>query len=120
MATGRCGRLRRLISTYRWAQILRSTFSIGIQTFGAPSWVGPSKRPNKRLELTAPLGGRAGNIGVNAAASRSPFGERRRRSSSAVFDGPLVRMSRTLSKAPTVGAILVAAVGLGDGNWPVS
>jgi hypothetical protein len=32
------------------------------------------------LQLTAPLGGRAGNGGVDAAASRSPFGERRRRS----------------------------------------
>jgi hypothetical protein len=40
------------------------------------------------MELTAPLGGRGGNVGANAAASRSPFGERRRRSSSAVFDGP--------------------------------
>jgi hypothetical protein len=38
---------------------------------------------NKRMELTAPLGGRNRNVG--AAASRSPFGERRRRSSSAVF-----------------------------------
>ena len=47
-----------------------------------------NERPNKRLELTAPLGGRAGNVGVAAAASRSPFGERRRRSSSAVFGGP--------------------------------
>jgi hypothetical protein len=44
-------------------------------------------RPNKRLELTAALGGRSGNVGVKAAASRSPFGERRRRSSSAVFYG---------------------------------
>jgi len=45
--------------------------------------------PNKRLELTAPLGGRAGNGVVDGAvASRSPFGERRRRSSSAVFAGP--------------------------------
>jgi hypothetical protein len=43
--------------------------------------------PNKRLELTAPLGGRSGNVVVDAAASRSPFGERRRRSSSAVLDG---------------------------------
>jgi hypothetical protein len=42
---------------------------------------------NKRMELTAPLGGRAGDGVVNAAASRSPFGERRRRSSSAVLDG---------------------------------
>jgi hypothetical protein len=42
---------------------------------------------NKRMELTAPLGGRAGDGVVNAAASRSPFGERRRRSSSAVFGG---------------------------------
>jgi len=40
---------------------------------------------NKRLELTAPLGGRSGNVVVEAAASRSPFGERRRRSSSAVL-----------------------------------
>jgi len=40
---------------------------------------------NKRLELTAPRGGRAGDGVVDAAASRSPFGERRRRSSSAVF-----------------------------------
>jgi hypothetical protein len=40
---------------------------------------------NKRMELTAPLGGRAGDGVVDAAASRSPFGERRRRSSSAVF-----------------------------------
>jgi hypothetical protein len=44
-------------------------------------------RSNKRLELTAPLGGRAGDGVVDAAASRSPFGERRRRSSSAVFYG---------------------------------
>jgi hypothetical protein len=43
---------------------------------------------NKRMELTAPLGGRAGDGVVNAAASRSPFGERRRRSSSAVLGGP--------------------------------
>ena len=42
---------------------------------------------NKRLELTALLGGRSGNVVVEAAASRSPFGERRRRSSSAVFAG---------------------------------
>jgi hypothetical protein len=42
---------------------------------------------NKRLELTAPRGGRAGDGVVDAAASRSPFGERRRRSSSAVFCG---------------------------------
>ena len=40
---------------------------------------------NMRLELTAPLGGRAGDGVVDAAASRSPFGERRRRSLSAVF-----------------------------------
>jgi hypothetical protein len=42
--------------------------------------------PNERLALTAPLGGRSGNVGVEAAASRSPFGAHRRRSSSAVFD----------------------------------
>ena len=42
---------------------------------------------NERMELTALRGGRAGNGVMNAAASRSPFGERRRRSSSAVFDG---------------------------------
>jgi CubicO group peptidase (beta-lactamase class C family) len=74
--------------------------------------------PNERMELTAPRRGRADDGVVDAAAARSPFGERRRRSSSAVFDGPLVRMSRTLSKAPTVGAILVAAVaawGMGTG-----
>ena len=35
---------------------------------------------NNRMQLTAPLGGRAGNGEVDAAASRSPFGERRRRS----------------------------------------
>jgi hypothetical protein len=46
------------------------------------------RRPNNRLELTAPLGGRSGNVVVEAAASRSPFGERRRRSSSAVFGRP--------------------------------
>jgi hypothetical protein len=45
---------------------------------------------NERLELTAPRGGRAGEGVVNAAASRSPFGERRRRSSSAVFGGPFM------------------------------
>jgi hypothetical protein len=43
---------------------------------------------NKRLELTAHLGGRSGNVGEEAAASRPPFGGRRRRSSSAVLDGP--------------------------------
>jgi hypothetical protein len=48
---------------------------------------GPEVLSNKRLELTAPLGGRAGNGVVDAAASRSPFGERRRRSSSAVLGG---------------------------------
>lgn len=36
--------------------------------------------PNDRMQVTAPLGGRAGNGGKNAAASRSAFGERRRRS----------------------------------------
>jgi len=36
--------------------------------------------PNDAMQLTAPLGGRAGNGVVDAAASRSPFGERRRRS----------------------------------------
>ena len=41
---------------------------------------------NNALKLM-PLGGRAGDGVVDAAASRSPFGERRRRSSSAVFDG---------------------------------
>ena len=41
--------------------------------------------PNKRMELAAPRGGRAGDGVMDAAASRSPFGERRRRSSSAVF-----------------------------------
>jgi len=35
---------------------------------------------NNALQLTAPLGGRAGHGVVDAAASRSPFGERRRRS----------------------------------------
>jgi hypothetical protein len=35
---------------------------------------------NDRMQLTAPLGGRGGNVGVAAAASRPPFGERRRRS----------------------------------------
>jgi len=45
------------------------------------------KLANKRMKLTAPLGGRDGNVGVDAAASRSPFGERRRRSLSAVFGG---------------------------------
>jgi hypothetical protein len=44
---------------------------------------------NKRMELTAPRGGRAGDGVENAAASRSPFGERRRRNSSAVLDGHL-------------------------------
>jgi hypothetical protein len=39
---------------------------------------------NKRLELPAPLGAAQRRIG--GGASRSPFGERRRRSSSAVFD----------------------------------
>jgi hypothetical protein len=48
--------------------------------------VGP---PNMRLKLTAPLGGRAGDGVVDAAASRSPFGERRRRSLSAVFGGQM-------------------------------
>jgi hypothetical protein len=37
---------------------------------------------NKWMELTAPLAGRASNRGVVAAASGSPFGEHRRRSSS--------------------------------------
>jgi len=36
--------------------------------------------PNDAMQLTAPLGGRSGNVVVKAAASRSPFGERRRRS----------------------------------------
>jgi hypothetical protein len=40
---------------------------------------------NERLKLPAPLGGRDGNVVVDAAASRSPFGERRRRSLSAVL-----------------------------------
>jgi hypothetical protein len=44
--------------------------------------------PNERLELTAPLGGRSGNVVLEAATSRSPFGERRRRSSSAVLGTP--------------------------------
>jgi hypothetical protein len=44
---------------------------------------------NKGLELTAPLGGRAGHGVEDAAASRSPFGERRRRSSSPVLCTPL-------------------------------
>jgi hypothetical protein len=42
---------------------------------------------NKRMKLTAPLGGRAGDGVADAAASRSPFGERRRRSLCAVFGG---------------------------------
>jgi hypothetical protein len=37
------------------------------------------------MKLTAPLGGRDGNVGVDAAASCSPFGEHRRRSLCAVF-----------------------------------
>jgi hypothetical protein len=41
---------------------------------------------NKRMELTAPLGGALRSERPVRAASRSPFGERRRRSSSAVFD----------------------------------
>jgi hypothetical protein len=40
---------------------------------------------NERMELTAPLGGRVGDGGVDAAASRA-FA-RRRRSSSAVLGG---------------------------------
>ena len=39
----------------------------------------PKVPPNDRMQLTAPLGGRAGNGVVDAAASRSPSGERRRR-----------------------------------------
>ena len=35
---------------------------------------------NNRMKLPAPLGGRAGNGGVIAAASCSPFGSHRRRS----------------------------------------
>jgi hypothetical protein len=34
--------------------------------------------PNHRMKLTAPLGGRGEHEGHDAAASRSPFGERRR------------------------------------------
>jgi hypothetical protein len=36
--------------------------------------------PNDRMQLTAPRVGRAGNVGKDAAAARSPFGERRHRS----------------------------------------
>jgi len=54
---------------------------LGSAAVGMTDW-GPS---NKRFKLTAPLGGRSGNVGAEAAASRSPFGERRRRSLSAVL-----------------------------------
>lgn len=43
--------------------------------------------PNNRMKLTAPLGGRAVYGGVDAAASRAPFGARRHRSLSGVFGG---------------------------------
>jgi hypothetical protein len=43
--------------------------------------------PNKRMEQAAPLGAAPGNGVKNRGTSRSPFGERRRRSSSAVFYG---------------------------------
>jgi hypothetical protein len=39
------------------------------------------------MKLTAPLGGRADHGVVDAAASRPPFGGRRRRSLCAVFYG---------------------------------
>ena len=56
--------------------------------------VGRPRTPsNERMELTAPRGDRAGNVGVDAAASRSPFGERRRRSSSAVLGGRITSLS---------------------------
>ena len=56
------------------------------------------KRPNKRLKLTAPLG--ATRARMEAAPSRSPVGERRRRGLSAVFDGP-EGASHGLSKPQT-------------------
>jgi hypothetical protein len=53
---------------------------------------------NKRMELPAPLGGRDGNVGDLAAASCSPFGEHRRRSSSAVFDGRISDAARIVGE----------------------
>ncbi len=38
-----------------------------------------SELHNNRMQQTAPLGDRAGNGGMDAAASCSPFGEHRRR-----------------------------------------
>jgi hypothetical protein len=43
--------------------------------------------PNERMELTAPLGAAPGDGDAVRGASCSPFGEHRRRSSSAVFYG---------------------------------
>jgi hypothetical protein len=51
-------------------------------------------RPNKRMELTAPRGVRAEEGVADAAAGRSPFGVRRRRSSSAVLARPWNLLSR--------------------------
>jgi imidazolonepropionase-like amidohydrolase len=56
------------------------------------------------MELT-PLGGRSGNVVVEAAASRSPFGERRRRSSSAV----LCRLRKDVSGFEVMKILLAIA-----------
>jgi hypothetical protein len=48
---------------------------------------GAGVTPNDQMQQTAPLGGRGSRRIVFAAASCSPFGEHRRRSSSAVFYG---------------------------------
>jgi hypothetical protein len=67
-----------------------------------------------RLELTAPRGGRPGHGVVEAAASRSPFGERRRRSSSAVFCGPgTPRGGAKRLTLPNVAAWLLAILACG-------
>jgi len=62
------------------------------------------------MKLTAPLGGRDGNVEVAAAASRSPFGERRRRSLSAVL-GRHMTDRRPLTAAAAVIGICLSASG---------
>jgi hypothetical protein len=60
------------------------------------------------LELTAPLGARAGNGVKIAAASCSPFGEHRRRSSSAVLG--VMKKPLVLAIASTLVALYAPAI----------
>ena len=69
---------RRLVGS-EWSEYGRSRTSYCFSCFLEPV-IALEVPSNKRMGLTAPLGGRDDNVGVAAAASRSPFGERRRRS----------------------------------------